>query len=106
VVLYLIAGLFLLVLGLLLARAYRADRQLSTLVTGALFIAAAAFYSGFARSMIVYKPILVLHMALTLYSWYAVFLYLLKRRIDPYGLLAPLGSIALFFLVAYYFKEQ
>ncbi len=104
--LYLLAGVFLLLLAFLLIRAYRVDRSFSTLFIGAALIAAALFYSGFTRSMIVYKPIMVLHIALTLYSWYSVFLYLVKRRIDLYGILSPLGSIALFFLVAYYFKEQ
>ncbi len=105
-VLYILAALFLLVTAVLLWRAYRSDGELSTLVLGVVFICTVLFYSSFTKSMIVYKPIMVLHIALTLYSWYGLYLYLLKRRIDLYAILSPLGSIALFFLVALYFKEQ
>ncbi len=105
-IVYLLAGAFILLLAVLLARAYRSDRQITTLLIGAGIIAAAAFYTAFTRTMIVYKPIMVLHIALTLYSWYGVILYLLKRRLEPVALLSPLGTILLFFIVAYYFKEQ
>jgi len=106
VVVYLLAGVFTLLLSVLLVRAYRSDREISTLLIGAGVVAAAAFYTAFTRTMIVYKPIMVLHIALTLYCWYGVFKYLLKRDLDPIAILSPLGSIALFFAVAYYFKEQ
>lgn len=96
----------MLLLFLLLVRAYRVDGRIETVATGVAIIAAAAFYTAFTRTMIVYKPIMVLHMALTLYSWYGVFVYLLKRRLEPVALLSPLGSIALFFLLAWYFKES
>ncbi|MCF6201183.1 MAG: hypothetical protein L3J42_03510 [Hydrogenimonas sp.] len=105
-VIYLAAALFLLLLAVLLARAYRADRRVSTLLIGSALIGAAFFYTYFTRTMLVYKPILVLHIALTLYCWYGVFLYLLKRKLNRYAILSPLGSILLFFAVAYYFKEQ
>ncbi len=104
--LYLFAGLSLLLIAVLSIRAYRIDKDATTLVVGLALTAAAAFYTGFTRTMLVYKPIMVLHIALTLYCWYGVFLYLLKRKIDFYALFSPLGTIALFFLVAFYFKEQ
>jgi len=103
---YLLAALFLLALGTLLVRAYRADRSVSTLLTGVSLIGVAAFFTAFIRTMIVYKPLMVLHIALTLYCWYGVVLYLLKRRVEPYALLSPAVSILLFFFVAYYFKER
>ncbi len=103
---YLLAGAFIAVISVLLVRAYRSDRSISTLLVGVGLIAAASFYTAFTRTMIVYKPIMVLHIALTLYSWYGVFLYLLKRRLDPYAILSPLGTVLLFFGVAYYFRER
>ncbi len=103
---YLLAGAFILLLSVLLVRAYKTDRRIATLLIGAGTIAAAAFYTAFTRTMIVYKPIMVLHIALTLYCWYGAFLYLLKRRLDPFAMFSPLGTVLLFFMVAYYFKEQ
>ncbi|WP_457595193.1 hypothetical protein [Hydrogenimonas sp.] len=104
--LYLLAALFLLALGTLLVWAYRADRRAATLLTGAALIALGAFFTGFARTMIVYKPLMVLHIALTLYCWYAVILYLLRRKLELHALFSPAVSMLLFFLVAYYFKER
>lgn len=102
---YVLAALILLLFGVLLYKAYIDDREVATLLKGAAMIAAGFFFTTFSRSMIVYKPLMVLHIALTLLYWYGVVLYLLRRDVKISFLAAPLASMTLFFLVAWIFRE-
>ncbi|WP_457596219.1 hypothetical protein [Hydrogenimonas sp.] len=102
---YLLAALFLVGFGVLLWRAWERDRDVATLLKGAGLVAAGIFFTSFARSMLVYKPLMVLHLAAVLLFWYGTVRYLLRREARWPLLAAPLATMALFFVVAWLFRE-
>ncbi|BDY12264.1 hypothetical protein [Hydrogenimonas cancrithermarum] len=103
--LYVAAALVLLFYGALLYRVYLTDRRIETTAIGLVLIFGASFFTAFTRTMLVYKPIMVVHIALTLLCWYGVAIYLLYRRFNLWLLLSPAATIAAFFFVAWFFKE-
>ena len=103
---YSIASIVLIFYGVILYRGYRADRDLHRLAVGTGLVLMASFFTGFSRTMLVYEPIMILHLALTLLCWYATARYILFRRFNPWQIFSPLATIGLFFLVAWFFKES
>ncbi len=102
---YILAASLLLLFGWLLYRAYMIDRDMTTLLRGGAMIGAGFFFVAFTRTMLVYKPLMVLHIAaILLYGW-GVVRYLLRRETTIGLLVAPLLSMALFFAVAWFFRE-
>ncbi|WP_353662978.1 hypothetical protein [Hydrogenimonas sp. SS33] len=102
---YILAALVLLAFGTLLYRAYRQSGDLAVLLKGTALVGAGFLFVAFTRSMIVYKPLMVLHIAMILLYGYGVTVYLLQGRVRPFFLAAPLASLALFFAVAWLFRE-
>lgn len=103
--LYFAAALMLLFYGVLLYRSYISDRRIGTVVIGIFLIFGASFFTAFTRTMLVYKPVMIVHIALTLLCWYGVAIYLLRRRFNLWLLFSPVASIAFFFFAAWFFKE-
>ena len=102
---YFAAALLLLLFGWLLVRAYREERDVSVLLKGGAMIGAGFFFIAFSRTMIVYKPLMVLHIAMVLLYGYGVVRYLVGRETNRLLLAAPLASMGLFFAVAWFFRE-
>ncbi len=102
---YILAAIVLILYGFLIYQGYKRDHDLQRLAIGVGLVLMASFFTGFSRTMIVYKPIMIAHIALTLLCWYAVARYILLRIFNPWQLFSPLATIGLFFLVAWYFKE-
>ena len=102
---YVLAALLLLAFGGLLYRAYRERRDAIMLIKGTALVGAGIFFVAFARSMIVYKPLMVLHIAAVLLYGWGVVLYLTRREVKVPMLAAPLATMALFFAVAWIFRE-
>ncbi|WP_456451281.1 hypothetical protein [Hydrogenimonas sp.] len=75
------------------------------LLEGAALVGTGIFLTSFARSMIVYKPLMVLHIAATMLFWYGLILWLVRREIKWAFFTAPAVTAALFFLVAWIFRE-
>ncbi|RUM45581.1 MAG: hypothetical protein DSY46_02550 [Hydrogenimonas sp.] len=102
---YMVGAIVLLLLVGVLYRSYQKNRDLRGIAIAVGLIVGGIFFISFARSMIVYKPLMVLHIALTLLYWYALVIYLIRQRLHYYLLLAPLFTIAAFFLIGIFFKE-
>jgi len=102
---YLLAASLLLLFGWMLYRAFMADREVATLLRGGAMIAAGFFFIAFTRTMIVYKPLMVLHIAAVLLYGYGVARYLLRRETKLPLLVAPLVTMGIFFAVAWLFRE-
>ncbi len=102
---YVAAALLLIAFGIMLYRAYMQERDLSVLLKGGAMIGAGFFFISFSRSMIVYKPLMILHIAMVILYGYGVVLYLLRRETKVALLGAPVVSLALFFIVAWFFRE-
>ncbi|WP_201353559.1 hypothetical protein [Hydrogenimonas urashimensis] len=103
--LYVAAALLFLLFGLLLYRAYARERDVSMALKGAAMIGAGFFFIAIVRSMIVYKPLMILHIAAVFLYGYGVVRYLLARETRIVLLAAPLVSILLFFVTAWFFRE-
>jgi len=58
------------------------------------------------KVVFVYKPLLVLHIALLMMAWRAFYLYLRKGKEYSYWIFSPLFSLALFILIALFFREH
>ena len=102
---YLLAALVIVGYGILLWRSWREDRDILILVKGTGMVGVGIFFIAFTRSMSVHKPLMVLHLAATLLFWYATLLYLVRREIRWLLFLAPVVTMALFFIVAWFFRE-
>ncbi|WP_456449537.1 hypothetical protein [Hydrogenimonas sp.] len=103
--LYVVAALVLLGYATLLYRAYREGRDVFFLLKGLGLMGAGSFFVSFVRTMIVYKPLMVLHIAATILFWYALLVYLIRGRVHGLFFAAPLVSMTLFFVVAWFFRE-
>lgn|GEM_PF-1225822 len=103
--LYVAAALALIGFGYLLWRGWREDRDLSTLLKGAALVLAGIFFTSVSRTMLVYTPLMVLHLAATLLFWYGTVLYLVRRDLKWPLLAAPAVTMAIFFVVAWMFRE-
>ncbi len=102
---YILAALLLLAFGALLYRAYMERKEATILFKGVVLVVAGIFFVTFSRSMIVYKPLMVLHIAAVLLYGWGVILYLTRREMKVSLLAAPLATMALFFVVAWIFRE-
>ena len=100
------AALVLILYGALLYLGYRNDRDIRHLTVGIGLVAMAVFFTAFSRTMLVYKPIMIAHIALTILCWYATARYIILRVFNPWQLFSPLVTIGFFFLIAWFFKES
>ena len=98
------AALLLLASGMAIWYAWRRDRDLKRLAIGVGWVVVGYVLIALGRSMLVYRPLLILHIAaLLLYGW-AVGLYLWRGRLH-WALAAPFLTAALFFVAARFFGE-
>lgn len=100
-----LAALGLLLLGAALWLKFRRTRNWKQLFLGAGMIAVTLFFTIFTKTMLVYKPLMVVHLALSLLAWWGVMLYLWRERLVLWALLSPLVTLLLFFATAYLFNE-
>ena len=102
---YIAAALALLAMGALVLGAWRRTGDWRMLLKGAVLVGVGALFVSLSRSMIVYVPLMVLHLAAVILYWIGAVAYLLGRRFHPALLAAPWVTAALFFAVAWWFRE-
>jgi hypothetical protein len=102
---YLLGAVALIALGGWLWFDWRRWRDPKRFLVAVGLVGSGIFFTLLTRSMIVYKPLMVIHIAATLLFWYAVALYLLRRRVLWPLFAAPAVTMALFFAVAWLFRE-
>ncbi|OQX74099.1 MAG: hypothetical protein B6D59_03455 [Campylobacteraceae bacterium 4484_4] len=103
---YLLFALLLVGLGAGLYFRYRDSYDLRYLATGAGWIILALFFTYATKILFVYKPILVLHLALLILSWTGVVKYITQKKAIWPLLLAPSVSLILFVTIALFFREN
>ncbi len=98
---YLLPALILILFVGLLYRAYATSKEPAVLLKGAGLIVLGLFFALFLCSMIVYVPLMILHLAATIVYWSGVALYLLKGRLNFWLLVPPAVTLLLFFGAAW-----
>lgn len=58
------------------------------------------------KVVFIYKPLLVLHIALLIMAWRSFYLYLTKGVSWSYWIFSPLFSLLLFIIIALFFREH
>ncbi len=58
------------------------------------------------KILLVYKPLLVLHIALLIVAWWHYYRYVFKDILKIYWMLSPLVSLGLFVIIALFFREN
>ncbi len=76
---------------------YEGDKKRFFIDVGLLLFLLAA--TGFSKYAIIYLPLLVLHLLLTLFAWGYYTLYLFRKVRSPFPVFVPLLSIGLFFAI-------
>ncbi len=103
---YLVVALVLLlvVVGIFKSYKHYHDRQKLFSSLALLVLLFVFVYSS--KILIIYKPILILHLALLFWAFYHYIRYLKGSKLSLVSILSPLFSIALFILVSLYFREN
>jgi len=58
------------------------------------------------KILLVYKPLLVLHIALLIMAWWSYMRYIIKNILTLYWILSPIISFILFIIIALFFREN
>lgn len=58
------------------------------------------------KILLVYKPILLLHIALLIVAWWHYYRYIFKDILSLYWILSPIVSLVLFIIIALFFREN
>jgi len=59
-----------------------------------------------SKVLFVYKPLLLLHLALVMVAWWYYYRYIKRDSLFSYWILSPALSVALFVLTALFFREN
>ncbi len=104
--LYIFLALILTVLLLILYIKFKKGEKGQNLLHFLSAIAVAMFFTYISKTIIVHKPIFIVHLALLLLSWGSVFYYVIKEKLILWFLLAPLATTLFFFIEALFFREH
>ena len=104
--LYILMALVLLIVLIVLYIKYQKTGDSKLLLQYAGVIGTAVFFTYASKVILVHKPLFVVHLALVLLSWIAVFLYLFKERLILWFLLSPLVTTLFFIIEALFFREH
>jgi lysylphosphatidylglycerol synthetase-like protein (DUF2156 family) len=80
------------------------DTKKFILSLGILLLLIIFTYSS--KVLLIYKPLLILHIALLIMAWRAYYFYLFKDKWQPYWIASPLISILIFVNIALFFREN
>jgi len=104
--LYIIMALILALTVSLLYWRYRRNPDIGQLLRDTGIVAVAIFFTYIGKMILVHKPIFIVHLAFVMLSWFAVYLYLLKERLNLWFLLAPAATTLFFIIEALFFREH
>jgi hypothetical protein len=99
-------ALIFLTLILLLYVRYQKTKDIKVILHYSGAIAAALFFTYISKVIFVHKPVFIIHLALVLLSWIAVFYYIFKERLILWFLLSPLLTTLFFIVEALFFREH
>ncbi len=97
-------GAFLAIAGVIYYR-YRKDGDLKEALFCVGLVVIAVSFSLFGRYLYIYKPLFIAHMILLLFSWVEVFRFIFFKKIRLWLVFSPLVTVALFFIIGYFFSK-
>ncbi len=103
---YLLFAFTLVILGTLLYTRYSRSHDIRYLLYGFGWILIAVIFTYATKILFVYKPLLVLHLALLILCWRGVVVYITQKRVAWPLLLAPSISLIMFVAIALFFREN
>ena len=103
---YLLFALALVLIMITLYGSYQKSHNHKKLVQslGLLLLLLILTYS--TKILLIYKPLLVLHIALLIVAWWHYYRYIFKDIFKLSWMLSPLLSLGLFVLIALFFREN
>ena len=99
--LYLFLALLLVVGAALLVRRWRLDGDRRPVLAGVGLILGGMVLGSFSVSMLVYKPLLILHLAAMMLYVAGVAVYLWRKRWVVWMLGAPVVTLVIFFVIGW-----
>jgi len=103
---YIFLSILLLVVIFLLYLSYKKSGDKSKLIKSLGFVAVVLFFTYVSKVIFVHKPLFIVHLALVMLSWFGLFVYLVKDKLQLWMILSPLFSTLFFFAMALFFKEN
>ncbi len=104
--LYLLIALLLLSIMIVLFRTYKRSHDRKKLFLSLALFSLLLLLSYTSKILFLYKPLFILHLALLLTAWWHYYRYIFKDTLIRYWIFSPLLSVALFILIALFFREN
>jgi len=103
---YFLSALALVIIVLTVYFSYQKSHDKTKLLRsmGLLILLLVLTYS--TKILLVYKPLLLLHIALLIMAWWHYYRYIFKNILTLYWILSPLVSLGLFVIIALFFREN
>jgi len=97
-------ALVLMITGIVLS--YQKYHDKKTFFVNLALLLVLLIFTYATKILLVYKPLLILHIALLIMAWRGLYLRIFKAKFNPYWIFSPLLSVALFVVIALFFREN
>ena len=103
---YLLLALLLLLIMIAIYRSYQNAHDAQKLFVRIALLITLMIFTYASKILLVYKPLLILHLALLMLAWWHYYRYIIKDILKLYWILSPLLSLTLFIIIALFFREN
>ncbi len=104
--LYLVFAIILVLIMTTLYLSYQKSHDREKLLRSFGLLILLLIFTYATKILLIYKPLLVLHLALLIMAWWHYYRYIFKGILKVYWILSPLASLGLFVITALFFREN
>lgn len=104
--LYIVLALALILIVSTLILSYQKYHDKRRFVFSLLILVGLSILTYATKILLIYKPLLVVHIALLIIAWYRYYLSLKKRQAWSFWIFAPTLSVILFVLISLFVREN
>lgn len=103
---YLLLALGLIAIATLIYQVYQKDHNMQKLLISLSLLCLLLIFTYATKIMLVYKPLLILHIALVIMGWRGLIRFLIKGEKHFYWIFSPAVSLLLFVIISLFFREN
>jgi len=103
---YFLSALVLVIIVSAVYLSYKKSHNQEKLLSSLGLLVLLLIFTYSTKILLVYKPLLVLHIALLIMAWWRYYRYIFKNILTLYWILSPLVSLLLFVVISLFFREN
>ena len=104
--LYLVFAILLVLIMTTLYLSYQKSHEKKKLLHSVGLLILLLIFTYATKILLIYKPLLVLHLALLIMAWWHYYRFIMKDILKVHWILSPLASLGVFVIIALFFREN